>query len=278
MALYNSPTSPLFQRFFQPVVDAYSRSEKAYDCQELTDLDFLEMGINRCVSAASTGRDFLQHHGDHGRKEVDTSLLCKALQSERRLANLCSVNKLITPLLTARVEDAFASIPELDGFAIYAGDGHYHAVITMMGAAHDEKRESSSGCRTKKLSRAFFDVGCPSSSLGLLPGDKDSSLLPSGIEVGSDHEAAQSEDVFRSFLAPEHAGLLEATTDHRLATGLDHARPDEPSLGPVFSVVGSRGVALKVVDLCLHSIAPGFAPFGMGGKQAVGFGEKACGT
>jgi len=151
MALYNSPTSPLFQRFFQPVVDAYSRSEKAYDCQELTDLDFLEMGINRCVSAASTGRDFLQHHGDHGRKEVDTSLLCKALQSERRLANLCSVNKLITPLLTARVEDAFASIPELDGFAIYAGDGHYHA-----GAAHDEKRESSSGLMIKLATGHFF--------------------------------------------------------------------------------------------------------------------------
>ena len=151
MALYNSPTSPLFQRFFQPVVDAYSRSEKAYDCQELTDLDFLEMGINRCVSAASTGRDFLQHHGDHGRKEVDTSLLCKALQSERRLTNLQSVNKLIIPLLTARVEDAFASIPELDGFAIYAGDGHYHA-----GAAHDEKRESSSGLMIKLATGHFF--------------------------------------------------------------------------------------------------------------------------
>ena len=41
MVLYESSASPLFQRFFQPVVDAYSRSEKPYDCQELTDLNFL---------------------------------------------------------------------------------------------------------------------------------------------------------------------------------------------------------------------------------------------
>lgn len=91
MALYESSLSPLFQRFFQPVIEAYPHSSKPYDCQELTDLDFIEMGIKRCVSASVTGRDFLQHHGDNGRKEVSVDLHFKALQSERRLANLGSI-------------------------------------------------------------------------------------------------------------------------------------------------------------------------------------------
>ena len=56
----------------------------------------------------------------------------------------------ITPLLDQRVEDGFASIAELDDFAIYAGDGHYYA-----GAAHDPKRESS-GAGLKKLAVGHF--------------------------------------------------------------------------------------------------------------------------
>lgn len=151
MATYEPSLSPLFQRFFQPVADAYSRSCKRYDCQEFSDLDFVEMGINRCVSASGTGRDFLQFHGDNGRKTVNVDLHFKALKSERRLANLQSINALVTPLLDQHVEDAFASIAELDGFAIYAGDGHYHS-----GAAHDAKRESSDGVMKKLAVGHFF--------------------------------------------------------------------------------------------------------------------------
>ena len=150
MPSYKSSASPLFRSFFQPVINAYPRAGKPYDCPELSDLDFIEMGVNRCLSAPRTGRDFLQHHGDHGRKEIEVSLHFKALQSERRLANLRSLNSLITPLLDQRVKDGFASIAELDGFAIYAGDGHYHA-----GAAHDPKRESS-GAVMKKLAVGHF--------------------------------------------------------------------------------------------------------------------------
>jgi hypothetical protein len=80
MALYESSLSPLFQRFFQPVIEAYPHSSKPYDCRELTDLDFIEMGIKRCVSASVTGRDFLQRHGDNGRKEVSVGMSLGSLK------------------------------------------------------------------------------------------------------------------------------------------------------------------------------------------------------
>jgi hypothetical protein len=48
-------------------------------------------------------------------------------------------------------EDPFASIAELDDYAMYAGDGHYHA-----GAAHDQRRKSSSGVMKKPATGHFF--------------------------------------------------------------------------------------------------------------------------
>ena len=163
MPSYQYSDSPLFQHFFRPVIDAHPRSDKRYDCSELSDLDFIEMGVNRCLGAASTGRGFLQHHGDNGRKEVDVSLHFKALQSPRRLANLRSLNSLIAPLLNQRVVDPFASIAELNDFAIYAGDGHYHA-----GAAHDPKRESSGGVMRKAAVGHFFMLNLRNHSISYL--------------------------------------------------------------------------------------------------------------
>jgi hypothetical protein len=64
MATYQPPTSPVLSRFIAPLTDAYSGSQRKYDCSELGDLDFLESGISRCISAVTSGRDFLQLHGD----------------------------------------------------------------------------------------------------------------------------------------------------------------------------------------------------------------------
>ena len=91
MAQYQSSNSPVFSQLFAPVADGYTRSARPYDCPQLTDLDFLEMGVLRCVSDSRTGRDFVQRHGDGGRKGVSVDLFFKALKSRRRLANLRSL-------------------------------------------------------------------------------------------------------------------------------------------------------------------------------------------
>jgi hypothetical protein len=55
----------------------------------------------------------------------------------------------------AHVEDSFASIAEMNGFAIYAGGGHSHA-----GAAHDARRECAGGAMRKLAGggQAFFQA------------------------------------------------------------------------------------------------------------------------
>lgn len=140
MATYSPPSSPVFLQFFGPVIDAYPGSDRKYDCTSITDLDFLEMGVLRCLSESRTGRDFVQRHGDNGRLEVDLQLFFKSLKSARRIANLRSINDLMKGPLSSKAVDPFAGIDELNGFEIYAGDGHFHAA-----ACHDPKDTDRNG-------------------------------------------------------------------------------------------------------------------------------------
>lgn len=135
MAYHLPPTSPVLARFITPLTDAYSGSQRKYDCRELGDLDFLESGISRCISAVASGRDFLQQHGDSGRKDIELTLFFKALKSARRLENLVSVNLNVARLMGSRLADPLAGVEALSGYDIYAGDGHFHEA-----ACHDPHR------------------------------------------------------------------------------------------------------------------------------------------
>ena len=135
MATYQAPDSPVLARLIAPLTEAYPGAQRRYDCKGLGDLDFLEAGVSRCLSAVASGRDFLQQHGDGGRKEIERTLLFKALKSGRRLENLASVNLNVARLMGSRLADPFAGVAELSGFDIYAGDGHFHEA-----ACHDPHR------------------------------------------------------------------------------------------------------------------------------------------
>jgi len=167
MAQYYPSKSAVFTRLFQPVLDAYPSSLKPYKCRELSDLDFLEMGILRCASDSKTGRDFLQRHGDHGRKQVEVDLFFKALQSTRREVNTASINQLLVQPMSERSEDPFASHVELENFALYAGDGHYHSA-----AVHDPKFTSSKGQQKKYAVGHFFMLNLRTHHLALLASEQ----------------------------------------------------------------------------------------------------------
>jgi hypothetical protein len=148
MASSQHPDSPVFRRFFQPAHDAFAGSAHRHLCHRISDEDYLAAGVLRCVSDSRTGRDFLQRHGDGGGSDIAVDLFFKAIQSERRLKNLASINAGLAPLMAASSVDPFASIPELKDFAIYAGDGHYHAA-----AVHDPKRLDRSGTMRKEAAK-----------------------------------------------------------------------------------------------------------------------------
>lgn len=151
MTTYIPTRSPVGAALLQPLIEAYKVSARRYNCTELTDLDFLEMCVLRTVCESKTGRDFIQRHSDFDRKDVTVDLFFKALKSERRLANATSVNLELEHAMQHLCPDPVAAIPELDGFSIYAGDGHYHGA-----AAHDLRIKSSDGEMKKYPTGHFF--------------------------------------------------------------------------------------------------------------------------
>jgi hypothetical protein len=125
-------------RFFQPLHDHCAHLPSARQCEVLSDLDFLQIGVHRVLSQARSGRDFLQTHRESGGKAVGHSLFFETLKSSRRAALCAEANAALCARLTAQDHDAFAEFAELASYDLYAGDGHY-----LSPSAHDERIEGA---------------------------------------------------------------------------------------------------------------------------------------
>lgn len=127
-------------RFFDDIVLLYPRSSRQYRCTDVSDIHYCQLGVLRCLSSSATGQEFLQFHADQGQADIAPSHFFKALQSPRRLANITSLNGLLTDPMKHRIPNPYAQCEELDGWDIYAVDGHYHKA-----AAFDPKSKNTKG-------------------------------------------------------------------------------------------------------------------------------------
>ena len=155
-----STSSAVRQRLFSPLQATYHNSHSQYVCRELPDLTFLQMGVLRVLSPSKSGRDFLQLYGDCADSDIEVGLYFKSLESRRRLDNLKSINKLVAQQVRRIMPNPLRGIPELDGFDIYSGDGHYHAA-----ACHDLPVERSDGTISKLPVGHFFMMDMRSHAL-----------------------------------------------------------------------------------------------------------------
>lgn len=93
--------------------------------------------MQRVFSQEPSGRAFIQKLMTKGRWLKSFSLFFEALKSKRRL-RLCtqvSLQLYEKAKLEHKQNDPFIHFKELDGYDLYAGDGHYHAA-----AVHDVKK------------------------------------------------------------------------------------------------------------------------------------------
>ena len=151
--------------FFNPLIESYPLSDSPFDCPDLSDLDFLKLGVSRCMSAARSGNDFLQTYRKDDESRVRVSNFFEALKSPRRLANLTSVNALLKPYMADHLPDELAAIEELKNWHLYAGDGHYHkaAVFDPKTKANHSSKEPS-----KSPTGHFFRLDLRTQHLGYL--------------------------------------------------------------------------------------------------------------
>ena len=147
--------------FFNHLNELYSFSEHPYACSSISDLDFVKLGILRCLSHAKTGHQFLQHHADQGLQDIDPSHFFKALKSKRRLINAASLNELLRTRMQGEIKDPFADFKELKTFDIYAADGHYHHAAAFDPKPINPGEKANATCH-------FFRLDLRSHHLGYL--------------------------------------------------------------------------------------------------------------
>ena len=109
-------------------------------CPEMSDIDFIRLGLLRCISAVDSGRHFIQTTEEVHNELLPHSTYFKSLKSSRRTSMLEAIEqqsyKIHCEHLASSGIDYLKSFPELDEYTVEAADGHFidHACHTPKGA------------------------------------------------------------------------------------------------------------------------------------------------
>jgi len=108
-------------------------------CPELSDTDFVRLGVLRAISIVDSGRHFLQNNKDFYSDHIAHSTYFKSLKSTRRTEMLEAVEiqsyALQCEQLASQDIDYLKQFPELNDYRVEAADGHFidHAYHTPKG-------------------------------------------------------------------------------------------------------------------------------------------------
>ena len=110
-------------------------------CPELKDIDFICLGLLRCISQVDSGHHFLQTAEEVYGEKVPHSTYFKSLKSTRRLSMLEAVElqsyERHCATLSSQGIDYLTSFPELNEYTVLAADGHF-----IDHACHTEKSKN----------------------------------------------------------------------------------------------------------------------------------------
>jgi hypothetical protein len=131
--LFTGLITSLPTRFFAPALVLLPDCANKRFCPELSDSDWLRVGVQRCLQPQTSGRGFLQTLASFAPTLCpENSHFFESLKSQRRLALCLELNARLCARASRVLPDALAAFTCLAGFDSHAGDGHYHA-----HAAHD---------------------------------------------------------------------------------------------------------------------------------------------
>ena len=123
-------SNTLKDTFFAPVFSALSRAKNSRACSEYSDCEHLNSAIQRVLETVTSGRDWVQRLRLKLKLNLSVSNFFSSLRSERRKDLVEEVSTDVKGQTDQDIchqqGDPLAVHPELDGFAVYASDGHSH--------------------------------------------------------------------------------------------------------------------------------------------------------
>jgi hypothetical protein len=154
-------SSPVARRLFDPALDLLPSCSHLRSCPELSDANWLRLGVSRCLQPTRSGRHFLQNLASQD-PELDpgNSLFFETLKSQRRLDLCAELNTKLCAEGRKRLPDILAPFACLDEFDIYAGDGHFHKHAVHDPAYDDGKKYAVGHLYTRNLRTGLLSHLC----------------------------------------------------------------------------------------------------------------------
>lgn len=136
------PSQSIDVRFLEPLAQALRSARHARPCSAISDLEHLHSGVLRALSDVRSGRDWIQHLRMGGDTDLRVGGFFDALRSGRREELIREVAATVLERADVRLADSdpFAVHPELNGFALYATDGHSHGASAHETPIQEKKR------------------------------------------------------------------------------------------------------------------------------------------
>jgi len=133
-----SSESNVREEFFAPMVTALRQSSFSRNCSGYTDRQHAESGVGRVLKPVASGRDWVQHLVMKFGISVSVGNFFAALRSRRRYEMVREIGRDVrrqADILIGNGGDPLSRQSELEGFAVYAVDGHTHGA-----SAHEKER------------------------------------------------------------------------------------------------------------------------------------------
>lgn len=131
----------VYDYFFRPLFNILAQASNVRSCPQISDYDWMEVGLARVLGSFTSGRDFLSQSLSSKVSEIKKASFFEGLKSKRRLRLCEEVASQSHKHLRETVPDRLAdAIPSLEGFDVYAGDGHWHAAATHDACRGGKKR------------------------------------------------------------------------------------------------------------------------------------------
>ena len=138
-SLLSGTSSEVRLQFLEPLSAVYDQATTLRKCPAESDWDWLTKGVDRVLSNARSGRDFLQTFQMFWEREVQVGPYFETLASPRRLGMVADCSALLRRRVDALRRSPLSQFESLAPFDLYAGDGHYleHATHDpMIGETH----------------------------------------------------------------------------------------------------------------------------------------------
>jgi hypothetical protein len=142
----------------------FSYTRHSIKCSEFEDRDLIYSGFSRLAQSYRSGRHFLQNEEELNDNKIALNTFFDALRSSRRKKVMEDVSKAHLKLMNRLIQkfdvDYLREFPYLDGYRVFAADGHYIEKPTHSQKSRKDRSYASGSIYSMDMRTGLMDFLC----------------------------------------------------------------------------------------------------------------------